>query len=382
MATRLLVSAWILAGAALSATAAHAMGLGGFGGGTSATPTQRTPVDRIGGLRRPTRLALADSGDLYVVDAGRGIVAVFDALGQRVGTLGGLDQPRGVAVLEEATTRTVTTCTTTADTCSDDEDEDSDGGWGHGRSGGGHHGRGRDSDDDSDDDSDADSCSTTTETCTTTTVTATVARAWVSDASDGAVYVYEDGEQVDVLGSGPGEFASPNGLDVTSDGTVWVVDSAADEVSAWDASGARTLSFGASGSGDGELDFPTDVAVDETAGEVYVADFKNDRVAVFDTGGTWLRNLDPPVNDAGDPAFLQPAGIGLDPDGLLYVVDNALMAVVIMDTSGNLVDILGYDAGTYWTGDVIVPVDAASDGATFWVSSSKQGRVHAYEVTR
>ena len=365
MAGRILVSAWILAGLALYSSTVHAMGLGGFGGSGGSTPTttQRTPVARLGGLEVPTRLALADSGDLYVSDAAKGIVAVFDPSGDRAGTLAGLGRPLGVAVLEEPGTRTVTTCTTTTTpgTCASDEDDDSD----------------------SEDDGESTACApTTTETCTTSTVAVTIARAWVADADAGAVYVFEDGELVDQLGAGPGEFASPNGLDVTSDGTVYVVDSAANEISAWDATGARALTFGSGGSGDGQLDFPTDVAVDEAAGEVYVSDFGNGRVVVFDTAGNWLRNIDPPLNDAGDPAFRQAAGVGLDPNGLLYVVDNALMAVVIMDASGNLVDILGYDNGTYWTGDVIVPVDAASDGATFWVSSSKQGRVHGYEVIR
>ena len=46
--------------------------------------------------------------------------------------------------------------------------------------------------------------------------------------------------------------------------------------------------YGSSGSGDGQLDEPSDVAVDNSTGDIYVADKGNHRVVKFDSSGNFL----------------------------------------------------------------------------------------------
>jgi DNA-binding beta-propeller fold protein YncE len=163
---------------------------------------------------------------------------------------------------------------------------------------------------------------------------------------------------------------------------VYVVDSALHRVAMYGWDGVQTGVFGSWGYGNGQFDFPTDVVVNESASEVYVADFFNERIAVFDLAGTWLRNLWAPDNDAGDPIFLRPSGLGLDAQGSLYVVDGALACVVVMDGAGALIDVFGYRSGSgYWTGEMMVPIDAASDGTRVYVTSSKEGSVNVFEVS-
>jgi hypothetical protein len=50
-----------------------------------------------------------------------------------------------------------------------------------------------------------------------------------------------------------------------------------------------TGSFGSEGSGAGQLNEPTGLAVDQATGDVYVADTGNDRVDKFDSAGTFIR---------------------------------------------------------------------------------------------
>jgi len=50
------------------------------------------------------------------------------------------------------------------------------------------------------------------------------------------------------------------------------------------------LQFGTSGQGDGEFNRPTGVAVDKD-GTIYVTDFKNDRLQVFDADGSFITKL-------------------------------------------------------------------------------------------
>ena len=50
------------------------------------------------------------------------------------------------------------------------------------------------------------------------------------------------------------------------------------------------MKFGGSGQGDGEFFRPTSVAVDKD-GHIYVTDFKNDRLQVFDSQGNFVTKL-------------------------------------------------------------------------------------------
>jgi DNA-binding beta-propeller fold protein YncE len=55
-------------------------------------------VDKWSGLQKPSRIAVANDGRVYVSDSRRGVVAIFDPVGRRVGTLTGVDSPLGLAV--------------------------------------------------------------------------------------------------------------------------------------------------------------------------------------------------------------------------------------------------------------------------------------------
>ena len=54
--------------------------------------------------------------------------------------------------------------------------------------------------------------------------------------------------------------------------------------------GQFLMKFGSTGDGDGQLNRPTKVAVDKE-GIIYVADFKNDRLQVFDAEGNFMTKL-------------------------------------------------------------------------------------------
>ncbi len=295
-------------------------------------------VDRIGGFHSPSRVALTSWGDIYVADYDHGVVAILDSTGKRIGTLKGLKAPLGLAVFE------------TADSKKKDKDKDK---------------------------SKKDEM-------------APVA-VYVGDEADGSVRIFVDGVIVGTLGQGPGEFLKPNGIAVTQAQTVYVVDSKAHEVKVYDGLGNFQFAFGAPGYGDGQFTFPSDIAIDETRGAVYVTDFAvitgtntlPGRIAVFDLAGVWLRNIDPPpAPDLTEPypIFFRPAGLGMDPAGNLYVVDNALSSVTIIDGGGALIDVIGYRDGQYWTGELALPVDAAADGGRIYVTSSGKRILVVFEV--
>jgi DNA-binding beta-propeller fold protein YncE len=75
----------------------------------------------------------------------------------------------------------------------------------------------------------------------------------------------------------------------TSDaaGNIYVADRTEDHVQKVDHAGNQLAVVGSSGSGDGQLDAPYDVAVD-AAGNVYVVDTGNDRIQKFDAAGNFV----------------------------------------------------------------------------------------------
>ncbi len=322
-------------------------------------------VDQLGTFAAPTRLALSSTGELYVSDWARGVVAIYDTVGVRTGTLSGLRKPLGVALREVGGIGIP---------CSEPEGPP---GLANGLGGGAGNPVARGltrapgappawgANDG------GDPCLGGVGGMSVTT--------WVADEGDGSVRVFQDGLPLGALGVGAGEFVRPNGVAATSD-RVYVVDSALNRIMVY-TDETLLFGFGEGGAGDGELDFPTDIAVAEDLGEVYIADFNNARVAVFDLEGRWLRGLAAPMNDDGDPAFFRAAGLGLGPDGNLYVVDNALSCVVVMDDMGSLVDIHGYQDGRYWTGDLKVPIDAVADSSYVYVTSRGHGHVQVFLTT-
>jgi hypothetical protein len=198
---------------------------------------------------------------------------------------------------------------------------------------------------------------------------------YVGDEGNGSVQVFINGEKKAPLGIGIGEFIMPNGIAVTQEQTVYVVDSRTNEVRVYDSSGTLQTVFGASG-----LDFPTDIALNETAGELYVSDYYNRRIRVYDLNGGWLRDIFAPPNDQGDPVFYRPAGLGIDPEGNLYVVDNALSCVAKINSQGDLLETIGYRDGQYWTGELSIPVDAVGFGTKIYVTSNGQRQLRVFEV--
>jgi DNA-binding beta-propeller fold protein YncE len=104
------------------------------------------------------------------------------------------------------------------------------------------------------------------------------------------------------------------------------------------------LSFGQSGSDDGDLYFPKDLAIDPTTGDVYVADTANQRVQVFSATGTPLRNW----GDFGtaEGLFSAPVGIAVGPNGDVYVADKSNKRIQVFTSTGTFLRAFG-NTGSY-----------------------------------
>ncbi len=73
------------------------------------------------------------------------------------------------------------------------------------------------------------------------------------------------------------------------------------------------------GNGNGQLNAPRDAATD-AKGDIFVADYNNDRIVEFSASGTWIRNWG--SRGTGPGQFNRPYGVDLDSSGNVYVADS------------------------------------------------------------
>lgn len=106
----------------------------------------------------------------------------------------------------------------------------------------------------------------------------------------------------------------PKGLtEGPSTGTFYVSDSANCTIKCVSLDGSFLFSVGKRGSAQGELLFPSGIFFDKKLDRLYVADRGNNRIAVFDSEGNWIRNF-------GEGKFKSPARIGVFPGNANKIV--------------------------------------------------------------
>jgi DNA-binding beta-propeller fold protein YncE len=94
-------------------------------------------------------------------------------------------------------------------------------------------------------------------------------------------------------GAEPG-FDAPREICIGSDKAIYVVDEGRAEVIKFDSDGNVLAVWGERGSGNGQFNPPTSVAVDANNNRVYVADPVNGRIEIFDTNGQFVTSWSVP----------------------------------------------------------------------------------------
>ena len=167
-------------------------------------------------------------------------------------------------------------------------------------------------------------------------------RIFVCESGKGRVSIFTPGwVPAGFLGQGDGEFQMPNHITITPDGTVYVVDSAANLVKVFGSDGVLIRQFGGFGRLDGQLNFPTGLAV-TPAGEIFVFDQQNERMQVFDASGAFLRKFGGPLGMAGsNTTFGRVQGLLTDAQGRIYLADSFRGVVVVVDATGKMLGNIG-----------------------------------------
>ena len=181
---------------------------------------------------------------------------------------------------------------------------------------------------------------------------------------------------------GRSEFRGPTGVAVAADAqTVWVADSANDRIAVWTRAGGEwtpQTTFGSRGSGLDRFDSPQGVAVAADGQTAWVADSRNDRVAVWvRSGETWQPQTTFGVNAAGRSEFSFPHGVAVAADEqTVWVSDNNRVAVWTKD-GGSWRSQTTFGSGGDGPDEFRNPhgVAVATDGQTVWLADRNNNRV-------
>lgn len=159
---------------------------------------------------------------------------------------------------------------------------------------------------------------------------------FVSDTITKKIYGFDkNSDDIVISFGGPTEFKNPTGLvyDELRE-ILYVADTKSHNVKVFDKNGKHLFTIGdRRGDGDGEFNFPSYIAIDNT-GTLYVVDSFNFRIQIFDSEGKFLKKFGKLGDSSG--TFTRPHGIGVDSDGNIYVVDAAFNNFQVFNQSGRL----------------------------------------------
>ncbi|OGR23694.1 MAG: hypothetical protein A2X79_04405 [Desulfuromonadaceae bacterium GWB2_53_15] len=119
---------------------------------------------------------------------------------------------------------------------------------------------------------------------------------------------------------------------------LFVTDGAANKVHVLDLNGNLLFSFGGSGETNGSFNLPVAVAIN-SKGEILVADTFNARVQAFDENGVFRRSFGKRGDGTGDFQLIK--SLAVDSDDNIYVIDGRSHKIIIFNTVGELLLVLG-----------------------------------------
>ncbi len=128
--------------------------------------------------------------------------------------------------------------------------------------------------------------------------------------------------------------------------------------------------WGSQGTGNGQFDYPSDVAINGTTGNVYVIEWRNNRTQVFSASGNYLAQWGSSGSSNGQ--FKWPAGIAINNTGYVYIADAGNNRIQIFDTNGNYIN--------QWSGGLFSPRALAINSSNFiYVADYGNNRIMVFD---
>lgn len=204
-------------------------------------------------------------------------------------------------------------------------------------------------------------------------------RLYISDLDGSSIMVFDrDGR---TLGLFPRSAESRSLLKkplalAAAGGLLYVTDIGDQSVKIFDEKGKLVRKFGKAGRGEGEFAFPNGIAVSRD-GSIFVADSNNSRVQVFSPEGKFK------VLFQGDPPLSLPRGLAIDGLDRLHVTDTLAHKVAVFTLKGKFLFSYGWEEDEEETSErqLYYPNGIAidSEGRRIYITDKGNNRVSIWE---
>lgn len=208
---------------------------------------------------------------------------------------------------------------------------------------------------------------------------------YVSDSMNNRVYSFNKNEEpLGVFGS-EGELIRPTGIAISDKlKRLYVVNSQKHAVSVFDLTGKKHLfDIGKRGNGDGNFNYPVDVAID-SQDNIVVSDSMNARVQILDKDGKFLSKFGNRGDSLTDFQLIK--GLAVDKNDLIYVADGRADKILVFDKNGEALLVVGGPAaigkvGKLSPGGFFLPQDIMIDkNGRMYVVDSMNGRIQVIQI--
>jgi YVTN family beta-propeller protein len=199
-------------------------------------------------------------------------------------------------------------------------------------------------------------------------------RLLVADTGNDRIAIYAlsgvTGELVDEIGG----LASPEGVVVARDGTIYLTNVGRHNVEAW-RDGERVARRGGRGSGANEYVRPHDIDIGPD-GHIYVSDPGNDRIQMLDDALRVVGGIGGERYDFNEPKYF-----AINGNGWIFVADEFNHQVKILNKTLEMVGVIGSGKSGPGANEFDQPEGAEIRGTTLWVSDTRNGRITRFSLT-
>lgn len=131
-------------------------------------------------------------------------------------------------------------------------------------------------------------------------------------------------------GTGDGQFQLPTGIAIDSEDNIYVADQTNNRIQKFDSNGNFITKWGSDGTGDGQFKWTIGVAVD-SEDNVYVTDWWSPRrVQKFDSNGNFIKKWESYL-------WSKPVAVAVDPEDYVYVADQRYSKIWVFDSDLNFI---------------------------------------------
>jgi len=203
---------------------------------------------------------------------------------------------------------------------------------------------------------------------------------YVSDSVAARIFVFDpEGKYVRSIDqAGSDKLKRPTGIAYNHvRKLLYVADTLANAVYAFNSKGQLEFSFGSRGDKQGQFNFPTHIFW-SLKRILYITDSMNFRIETFDDDGKFLRSFGHHGDGFGDLA--RPKGIAADKDGVVYVADSLFDIVQLFSREGLYLLTLGKrggDLAEFWMPSGIY----IDDNGMLYVCDTYNRRIQVFRIT-